>query len=388
MAKIRRCKDGSWHLTATVYYYTKWMPPKTMPYEKQKEIAELYAMQFEEQCRMDNDCAEIPCFQDFAENWLTNIAPKQHKDRTIIEYRRYAKRAYQEFGLLLINKISLRILQNYILKLETEEENGKKRSPKTIRNYLLCISSIMNYAIQLGYITVNPCANLVFPKSKKAEPVVYDQVETERFLRLLMTDETVPLRYQCFFVLAIFGGYREGEILGFEWDDFDFQNCVVMVKRESVYTKEKGLYTDEPKTKRSVRCSKLPVFVIKLLQRYKEKRELERETFELNWRTTNRVFVSDTGRPLFPSAPLNWLRKFLKRHNLKNVNVHSFRHLNASLLITNGVDIQTVSEYLGHSTTATTLNFYSHTYEYVKACASEAVANAFPKSIQDLINHV
>ena len=57
-------------------------------------------------------------------------------------------------------------------------------------------------------------------------------------------------------------------------------------------------------------------------------------------------------------------------------NLHSFRHLNASLLINSGIDIRTVSACLGHSQTSTTLNIYAHTFEQAKANAMETVANA------------
>lgn len=72
----------------------------------------------------------------------------------------------------------------------------------------------------------------------------------------------------------------------------------------------------------------------------------------------------------------HWLTKFCKRNNIRYVNVHSFRHLNASLLINNGVDVRTVSATLGHSQTSTTLNIYAHAFQEAQAKASEAVANA------------
>lgn len=65
---------------------------------------------------------------------------------------------------------------------------------------------------------------------------------------------------------------------------------------------------------------------------------------------------------------------------MRFVNLHSFRHLNASLLINSGVNIRTVSACLGHSQTSTTLNIYAHTFEQANAKAMEAVANALELS--------
>ena len=59
------------------------------------------------------------------------------------------------------------------------------------------------------------------------------------------------------------------------------------------------------------------------------------------------------------------------------INIHSLRHLNATLLINSGADIRTTSAALGHSNTTTTLNIYAHTFEEAQAKASEAVADIF-----------
>lgn len=69
------------------------------------------------------------------------------------------------------------------------------------------------------------------------------------------------------------------------------------------------------------------------------------------------------------------LRRFCEEIRQRFLGVHSFRHLNASLLINSGVDIKTVSASLGHSQVTTTLNIYAHTFEEAQARASEAVAN-------------
>ena len=72
----------------------------------------------------------------------------------------------------------------------------------------------------------------------------------------------------------------------------------------------------------------------------------------------------------------HWLRKFCDEEGLRYVSIHSFRHLNASLLISNGADVKTVSSALGHAQTTTTMNIYAHSFAEAQARASEALANA------------
>ena len=57
------------------------------------------------------------------------------------------------------------------------------------------------------------------------------------------------------------------------------------------------------------------------------------------------------------------------------MGIHSFRHLNATLLIDAGVDVKTTSALLGHSATSTTMNIYAHSFAAAQARASEAVAD-------------
>lgn len=94
------------------------------------------------------------------------------------------------------------------------------------------------------------------------------------------------------------------------------------------------------------------------------------------WIDTDRLFTACDERPIGNSTPLKWLDDFFKRTGLRKVTIHSFRHLNASLLINAGVDVKTVSATLGHSQVSTTLNIYAHTFAQAQARASEAVADA------------
>jgi site-specific recombinase XerD len=65
---------------------------------------------------------------------------------------------------------------------------------------------------------------------------------------------------------------------------------------------------------------------------------------------------------------------------MRYVSNHSWRHLNATLLINSGIDIKTVQSCLGHSVATTTLNLYCHTFQTAQAAAMEAVAEALPLS--------
>jgi len=82
------------------------------------------------------------------------------------------------------------------------------------------------------------------------------------------------------------------------------------------------------------------------------------------------------GKPMNPHTAGYWLRDFCKENNFRFCDTHSFRHLNASLLINAGIDVTSVSAALGHAHTSTTLNIYSHYFSEYQARTSEVIVNA------------
>ena len=246
-------------------------------------------------------------------------------------------------------------------------------APKTIRNYHGFVSSVLSYAVRMGMIQHNPAQNVTLPHGKRAEKECYTLEEAQAFLESL---ETAPTKYRAFFVLAIYGGFRRGEILGLEWPDLDFDHCVVSIRRTSQYLKERGVFTDATKTAQSQRALKLPAEVFAVLRKHRAEQAQERLLLGDQWHDSQRLFVNAFGEPMHPNTPYNWLKDFCQETGQRFLGVHHFRHLNASLLINSGADVRTVSASLGHSQVTTTLDIYAHTFAEAQARAGEAVAAA------------
>lgn len=245
-------------------------------------------------------------------------------------------------------------------------------SPKTVQHYLSFVSSVMDYAFRFGMVQENPCKRVSIPSTPTKERECYTLEEAQRFLDSL---QLAPTKYRAFFTLAIYGGFRRGELLGLEWQDIDFQNQLVKIRRTSLYLKDRGTFTDETKTKKSRRTLKLPVCVFSVLREHHIEQTTERLHMGDQWQDHGRLFTHLDGSPMHPNTPYHWLKRFCEETGQRFLGVHAFRHLNASLLINSGIDIKTVSSSLGHSQTTTTLNIYAHTFEEAQAKASEAIAD-------------
>ena len=67
----------------------------------------------------------------------------------------------------------------------------------------------------------------------------------------------------------------------------------------------------------------------------------------------------------------------MRLHDLPDMSPHDLRHTCATLLLSNGADIKSVSEILGHTDASTTLNFYVRSELQQMKAATDKFANAF-----------
>ena len=220
----------------------------------------------------------------------------------------------------------------------------------------------------------NPCRNVVLPKLKQKERKIYTLEEVQKMLDLFEEETEANYKYTIFFTLAAFTGLRRGELLGLEWKDIYWDDSLLKVVRTSEYTKEKGIYTDTPKTESSKRFIKLPPEIIQKLKEYKAWQDKWKEEVGSKWIESDRLFTKTDGSPMGMRQPYKYFERFCARTGMRFVNIHSFRHFNASILINNGVDVRTVQGCLGHSCATTTLNIYAHTFQEAQARAMDDIA--------------
>lgn len=259
-------------------------------------------------------------------------------------------------------------------KAFTKLTDDRRLTPKTIKNYVSFVSSVFDYAVHIKAIKENPCRNAALPKIEQSEHKMFTLDEAKRFLDILDRPET-PVKYRAFFQLAIFGGFRRGEILGLEWSDIDFETNVIHIRRTVHYSPKLGYYDTTPKSKRSVRALTLPDNVIFSIKQLRNEQVSQQLRLGDRWNDTERLFTTWDGHQMHGATPFSWLTKTCKANELPKVNLHSFRHLNASLLISSGVDVKTVQSVLGHSQASTTLDIYAAAFQDREAQALGAVAD-------------
>ena len=288
-------------------------------------------------------------FEPFARQWLEQIELERNlKPLTIDKYKKMQERVYKAIGHLKLAEITRMQIQRFINNLAQDGVNkitGGGLSTKSQKLYLGFISDVFNYAIKCNILSVNPCQNVSTIKTEKRERVIFTLKEAQVFLERLNTAEP---KYKAMFTLAIYSGMRHAELLGLQWKDIDFDSCIITINRIALYTTEKGYFYGDPKTKSAQRSLKLPVEIINMLSEYKVEQARQRLVLGDKWENNDLVFPNDYGRIMHQSISLRWLKTFCKENNLPDITVHSLRHLNASLLISSGADVKTVSSHSTH----------------------------------------
>lgn len=221
-----------------------------------------------------------------------------------------------------------------------------------------------NWCIDNGYILKNPCLKVNI-KGNKSD-VIKNEFKT---VEILTEDEIKTIKeyitgskYELLILLDIATGLRQGELLALDWENIDLEKKELKVEKS---VKEVYVYDDEntkhietifqtPKTLTSFRTVAIPETLIEKLKEIKNKQGL--------------LFYDEENKPLKAKNVSYQWDKILKKCNIPHKKFHSIRHTYASMLLKNGVDIETVAELMGHSAISITqIYLHSSTSQKQKA---------------------
>jgi integrase len=245
-------------------------------------------------------------------------------------------------------------------------------SNKTILEYHRLISTILNQAEKELLVNFNAARKATPPKAKKPK---VNFLEIEAIQKILEYLPQEPLKWQAFIYLLIFTGCRRGEIAGLKWDCIDFDKATINVKNNLLYTPERGIYLDTPKTETSERIITFDRSIIPVLQEYKKEQTADILKSGNKWNRTDFVFCQENGEPIFPSSVNLYLNRFTEKYDLPHINPHAFRHSMVSMLFRKGLDPITISKRLGHSKVSTTTDIYAHVMANADQTAADAIGD-------------
>ena len=116
----------------------------------------------------------------------------------------------------------------------------------------------------------------------------------------------------------------------------------------------------EPKTKRSRRVIALDAGTVAAFRAHRERRDRERAYAQDVLVESGYVFVREDGTAMDPDRISHLFRVAVDAAGVPKIRLHDMRHTAASLALAMGIHPKVVSERLGHSSVAITLDTYSH----------------------------
>ena len=246
---------------------------------------------------------------------------------------------------------------------------GGPLAPASVKRVHAVLRRALAQAVKWGLITINPAVNASPPREPRHEVSPPDPADVARLIA--HADETNP-PLGCFLRLAATSGARRGELCALRWKHVDVDKGALLIER-SIVENGKGELVEKDTKTHSARRLRLDAGTVDRLQQHRAEREGYGTALRRIVHADDFVFSLDPAgrtpwRPGYVTLAFCRLRDDLA---LPGVRLHDLRHFAATILLSGGKDVKTVSGRLGHANAATTLGVYAHFIEAADADAAE-----------------
>lgn len=300
-------------------------------------------------------------FEEFCKDWMGK-AKALLKPKTWASYQsalnNWITPKFGQWPICDINRAAVKAFKDELLA-------NKELSRKFVKNVLILLHRLFEEAIDREYIAANPARKLPHDLPKEESETLGVIVPTPE--EVVKTFAELPATHRVLLATAAVTGFRRAELLGLSWDDVDWLNGAIRVRRTLQRIPKKLLVGGEfrsverigdtclalvtPKSKKARRTVEMPEKIAKLLASLQDREKESGSQF---------VFQTEIGAPLDPDSVYDVLHAAQKKAGARPFGLHGLRHLYSSLLVANKADVKFAQDRLGHASAVTTLNIYSH----------------------------
>ncbi len=322
-----------------------------------------------------NGKRESPLFADFLKDWLKITAPTIERS------------TYQGYESMITARLEPFFRERKLRLCDVEPKHIRELhqsifadgcNANTVIHYHAVVRKALQYAVKNELITENVADKVDRPKKGKYLAAFYSKEELAALFEATRNDSmSVVIQ------LAAYYGLRRSEVLGIRWSAIDFDRGTISINHKVTDGKENGEYRifteDKLKTKSSFRTLPLIPAVRELLREQREKQERYQALFKRSYcqEYLDYVCVDEMGKLFRPNYVTDHFKLLLQQNGLRHIRFHDLRHSCASLLLSQGIAMKQIQDWLGHSTFATTADIYSHLDFNSKQESADAIAAAF-----------
>lgn len=361
----------------------------TETYDK-KSDAELKAAKLTQQ--KANGQVRVPSKEalgKYLDRWLDTVKKNRVRARTFKDYKGVLRRyileppdGAPEVGKTRMHHLTPEAIQDLYHHLQEEEG----LSSRTIRALHAVLRQGLAYAHRTGAAPRNVADLVVLPKLDRREVRAMSEKEAGRFLEAARAD-----RYYALWCVLLTGGLRPGEALALRWEDVDLETARIHVQRSLTRRGVEGWKLVQPKTARGRRVVVLPEFTVKALRSHRAAQAEGRLKAGAEYEGHGFVFATDFGAPLdgnnlrsrnfariMEAAEIGtWEGEGKDRTFSPAYRMYDLRHTAATLLLRDGENPKVVSERLGHSSVAFTMDVYAASLPDLQEGAAEKMEARF-----------
>jgi integrase len=317
-------------------------------------------------------------FRQMAELWIDIYQNEtKAKPSTMLIRSKQIKRWLNQFDQIKLSDISRKMIQDALTDFH------ERYAKNTLSGMVNTLKMIFKKAMALQYTKNNPTTFIYLPKSKKSleesENEVADMkyMEKETLGTFLETAKKFGLDHDYpLFLLLSYSGMRIGEALALKWQDIDYDEQIVHIRRTLFYPNSsiKDYQLITPKTTTSKRSIIVDMVVLaeikKMIVRQKEMKLKRRDVHDQGF-----IFTSYHKMPGYPCLRITCTRRLQRLLKLAEIDtpytLHSFRHTHTSLLAEAGAGLTEIMERLGHKDDSITRDIYLHVTKQLKKDASD-----------------
>jgi integrase len=279
---------------------------------------------------------------DFLDRYMADVAAHNLRPKTIEAYESLIRiHIRPALGSLKLSQLRPDHLQSLY-----SEKRKSGLSNRTVQFIHSILHKTLDQALKWGLVLRNVADLVEKPTVKRKAPVIWTTEQVRVFLSAVRDHRFYPI-----YVLALAGGFREGEVLAIHYKDVDWENGIINVTHAIQYLIGKGVVLTEPKTDKGRRPVPLPEYAMKVLKAHADSQN----------RNQGFIFVTSNGTPFSPRNLVRHFKEVIETTGLPEIRFHDLRHYHASYLLSQGINPKVVQERLGHSTILLTLDTYSHT---------------------------
>lgn len=299
------------------------------------------------------------------DRWLDDVNRHQVSASTTNNYRAMAEHHIKPaIGKKKVANLTTADVDRFLSK---KTDDGL--SVSTVRRIRNVLSQALDQGIRWDLVIRNVAKLSRSPRGVRPEGRSLSPEQARQLLNALRGHHNEAL-----YALMLSTGLRRGEALGLQWQDFDEDSGVLLVRR--TLTREDGaLITRDTKTLKSRRAVNLPSTLLKQLKSHRAEQNAERLRLGRAWANSGHIFTTSVGTPIDPRNMYREFRNLCRVAGIGDWHPHELRHSAASLMLAQGVKIQVVSEVLGHSSIRMTSDVYGHILAPDRQTAADAMGS-------------